>query len=155
MMLLSAAIVFIGIGVGYRLYGRKPPSSPEQPDVLETRWPNLFTLLKRKYYVDEAYDWAVVGLNAWWAKACDWMDRWVWSGVVQLISLAAIGLAWVDRLFDELVINGGFDQICRRLKIGGQTTSRLQNGQVQRYLRIIGIGMALLTLALIWGCRSS
>ncbi|HVV70029.1 MAG TPA: NADH-quinone oxidoreductase subunit L [Verrucomicrobiae bacterium] len=155
MMLLSAAIVFIGIGVGYRLYGRKPPSSPEQQDVLETRWPNLFTLLKRKYYVDEAYDWAVVGLNAWWAKACDWMDRWVWSGAVQLISVAALGLAWVDRFFDELVINGGFDQICRRLKISGQTTSRLQNGQVQRYLRIIGIGMALLTLALIWGCRSS
>lgn len=155
MMLVSTAIVLIGIGLGYRLYGRKPISSPEQKDVLETLWPNVFNLLKRKYYVDEAYEWAVVGLNAWWSRACDWLDRWVWSGVVQLIGLAAIGLAWVDRLMDEFVINGGFDEVCQKLKFGGRWTSRLQDGQVQHYLRVIGLGMTVLILMLIWGCRSS
>jgi len=154
-MLLSTLIVCVGIGLGYRLYGRKPASTPEQPDVLERVWPNLFTLLRRKYYVDEAYEWAVVGLNLWWARTCDWLDRWVWDSAVQLVGFAALGLAWVDRFFDDFVINRGFDETCRRLRIGGGFASRLQDGQVQHYLRIIGIGMAVLTLILIWGCRNS
>src|SRR5271166_1868963 len=83
-MLVSTVVVFLGIGAGYWLYGRKPLEAQEM-DVLERRWPNLFTLLRRKYYVDEIYEWAFVGLNAWWAKACDWLDRWVWDGVVQAL----------------------------------------------------------------------
>ncbi len=155
MMLLSTAVVFLGIGLGYWLYGRRPPSSPSQLDVLERAWPNVYTLLSKKYFVDEAYEWTVVGFNAWWSKACDWLDRWVWNGVVQLAALAALGLAWVDRLFDEFVINLGFDRVCERLRLDGGWMSRLQDGRVQHYLRVIGIAMVVLTLILIWGCRAS
>jgi NADH-quinone oxidoreductase subunit L len=154
-MVVSTIVVFIGIGLGYRLYGRKPISSPDEVELIERTWPNLLTLLRRKYYVDEAYEWAVVGFNAWWARAIDWMDRWVWSSAIQLVVYGAMGLAWLDRLFDEFVINQGFDQVCERLRNGGGLMARLQDGQVQRYLRLIGIGMVVLTLILIWGCRAS
>jgi len=154
MMLLSTAVVFVGIGLGYWLYGGQPPSSDEHIDVLERVWPNLFTLLKRKYFVDETYEWAVVGFNAWWAKTCDWLDRWAWNGAVQLLAYVALGIAWVDQFFDEFVINLGFDASCERLRRGGGLMSRLQDGRVQNYLRVVGIGMAALTLLLIWGCRN-
>jgi NADH-quinone oxidoreductase subunit L len=151
---VSTGVVFLGLGLGWWLYGRRLVVAPTQPDVLDRLWPNVFTLLRHKYFVDEIYEWAFVGLNAWWAKACDWLDRWVWNGVVQLISFAVIGLAWLDRLFDEHVINTGFDKACKSLTGGGSLMSRLQNGRVQNYLRIIGIGLTVLVLFLVWGCQA-
>ena len=33
--------------------------------------------------------------------------------------------------------------------------SRLQNGRVQTYLRVIGVALVVLVLFLIWGCQRS
>jgi NADH-quinone oxidoreductase subunit L len=153
-VLLSTAVVFIGLGAGYWLYGRQPLSASEQPDAVERLWPNVFTLLRRKYFVDEAYEWAIVGLNAFWARTCDWLDRWIWDGLVQLFSYLALGFAWLDRSIDEFVINLGFDQACKGLSQGGKLMSLLQNGRVQHYLRLIGVALIALTLFLVWGCAS-
>ncbi len=155
LMLLSSAVGFVGIGVGYWLYGRTPIAGAEAVDGLEGLWPNVFALLRRKYFVDEIYQWAVVGLNAWWAKTCDWLDRRVWSGAVQLAAHAVLGLSWLARFFDEYVVNFGFDQGCERLSQGGGLMSRLQDGRVQHYLRLIAVGLTVLVLFLIWGCRAS
>ena len=153
-MLISTVIAALGIGLGYLLYGREPLLA-QQADVLERRWPNLFTLLRRKYYVDEAYEWVFVGFNAWFARACSWLDRWVWAGLVQLVAAVVVGLAWVDRVLDEQGVNRGFDETCRGISEGGGFLSSLQNGRVQSYLRALGLGMAVLVLLLIWGCRAS
>jgi proton-translocating NADH-quinone oxidoreductase chain L len=152
---VSTVIVFIGIGLGYWLYGRKSIASTEEADVLEKAQPEVFTLLQRKYFVDEAYEWAFVGLNRWWAKACDWLDTWVVNGLVLLCGYVIVGISWVNRVIDEYVVNPGFDEICRRVTGGGSLMSRLQDGRVQRYLRIIGISLAALVLVLIWGCKGS
>jgi NADH-quinone oxidoreductase subunit L len=155
LMLLSTVIVLLGLGVGWWLYGRREIARGEQTEPLEKAWPNLFALLRSKYFIDEAYDWAIVGLNREWAIAADWLDRMIWGGGVLVISYLVLGLAWVQRFFDEQAINRGFDAACSRLSGGGRLLSHLQNGQVQNYLRFIGIGLTVLVLALIWGCRVS
>jgi hypothetical protein len=94
-------------------------------------------------------------LNAWWAKACDWLDRRVWDGVVQGLAALVVGISWVDRVLDEQVVNRGFDETCRSISSGGGLFSRFQNGRVQNYLRTLGVGLAVLVLLLIWGCRAS
>jgi NADH-quinone oxidoreductase subunit L len=154
-MSLSALVAFAGLGLGYWLYGRKPIETSEQVDVLERLWPNLFALLRRKYYVDEVYDWVVVRANARWGELCDLLDRWLWNGAVQLLAYIVVGLSWINRVFDEYVVNLGFDEGCQGLTRGGGFLSRLQNGRAQNYLRIIGLGVGLLVLLLIWGCRAS
>ena len=154
LMGLSSLIVLVGIGVGYWLYGRKPLGGAGEVEVLERVWPDLFGLLRNKYFVDEVYEWAFVAFTVRWARFCDWLDEWVWRGLVELASYAVVGLSWADRLFDEYVVNLGFDGICRRLTQGGGLLSRLQNGRVQHYLRIMGVGLALLVLLLLWGCRA-
>jgi NADH-quinone oxidoreductase subunit L len=151
LMVLSAVIVLVGMGLGWWLYARKPLSVSEEP--LEKLQPDIFTLLRRKYFVDEAYELTLVRLNRWFAKACDFLDYWVWNGLVRVVSLVVIGLAWVDRIFDEKVIDGGFDQGCRGVSESGGLLSRLQNGRVQTYLRVLGIALTVLVLLLIWGCR--
>ena len=155
LMLLSSGVVFLGLGLGWWLYGRKPVSRVDEPDVLERLQPEVFALLKRKYFVDEIYEASVIRFNSRWARVCAWLDEQVWGGLVQLISLLVVGLAWLGRSLDEFVVNSGFDEGCRRLTKGGALMSRLQCGQVQRYLRLLGLALTVLVLLLIWGCRAS
>jgi NADH-quinone oxidoreductase subunit L len=142
------------MGLGWWLYGPRPATNSDGPDVLEQMRPDIFALLRRKYFVDEVYEASVIRLNAWWARTCDWLDNWVWNGAVQLVSHAVVGFSWLNRLFDEYVVNLGFDRGCRGLTEGGSLISRLQNGRVQSYLRMIGVGLAVLALLLIWGCHA-
>jgi hypothetical protein len=74
---------------------------------------------------------------------------------VLAFSYAVLGLAWVDRVMDEFVVNPGFDAGCKTLSIGGTILSWFQNGRVQRYLRVIGVALAAAVLFLIWGCKPS
>src|ERR1043165_4387829 len=52
-MLFSIGLVVAGISLGWVLYGRRPISSPEQPDVLETWNADFFTLLRQRFLIDE------------------------------------------------------------------------------------------------------
>ena len=155
LMILSSAVVFAGIGLGYWFYGRKPLQQSEQPDPLERLQPDIFTLFRRKYYIDEVYQHTIIAFNAWFARACDALDFWVWNGLVQLAAFAVVGLSWVNHFFDAFVVNGGFDEGCKGVSAGGGLLSRLQNGRVQNYLRVIGLALAALALLLIWGWRPS
>jgi hypothetical protein len=73
---------------------------------------------------------------------------------VHLVSYAFLGLAWLNRVIDEQVVNRSFDGGCRGTGEGGRLMSRLQDGRVQHYLRIIGIGLVVLVLLSIWGCTA-
>jgi NADH-quinone oxidoreductase subunit L len=151
LMVFSSVIVLAGIGLGWWLYGRKPIENAEAPDVLEKLPADLFTMWRNKYWIDEIYEKSVIAFNAWSARACDFLDRWVWNGAVQLVSYVVLGLSWLNRAIDEFVINPGFDRICTGLRRDGAWLSLFQNGKVQRYLSAIGIALVLLVLFLIWG----
>ena len=155
LMALSSVVVLSGMGLGWWLYGRKPQTDPGALDVLERARPDIYALLRRKYFVDEVYDATVIRFNSWWARSCDWWDAWVWNGAVQLVSYAVVGLSWLNRVFDEYVVNLGFDRGCRGLTEGGGLMSRLQGGGVQGYLRVIGVALGVLVLLLLWGCHAS
>jgi NADH-quinone oxidoreductase subunit L len=154
LMGLSSVIVLGGLWLGWFLYGRRGVEDAEQPDGLERFQPDIFALLRRKYFVDEIYEGSVIRFNAWLARVCDWLDYWVVNGVVQLLSFLVIGLAWLDRAIDEYIVNSGFDAGCRRLTGGGTLMSRLQGGRVQSYLRYLGVALAVLVLFLIWEGRA-
>jgi NADH-quinone oxidoreductase subunit L len=154
LMALSSVVVFSGLGLGWWLYRWLPIRSGDQPDALEQFQPEVFALLSRKYFVDEIYEASVIRFNGWAARACDWLDYWVWNGVVQSLSLVVVGFAWLNRFLDEYVVNPGFDESWRRLTKGGTLLSRLQGGRIQTYLRLVGVALTVLVLLLIWGCRA-
>ena len=154
----SSLIALAGIRLAWGFYGNRDLGD-ESEDILERVRPDfvrdLFVLFKNKFYVDEFYEATVIRFNAWWARFCDALDYWVWNGFVMLAGYAVLGLSWVTRFFDENVINRGFDEGCHDVGLGGKLLSRLQNGQVQSYLRIIGVAFAVLLLLLMWGCHAS
>ena len=141
--------------------GNRIIGAADEPDALARMGRDTFFLkdvfvwLQNKFYVDEFYEATVIRFNAWWARVCEALDYWVWNGIVLLAGYAVLGLSWVNRFFDENVINRGFDEGCREVRRGGGLLSRLQNGQVQSYLRVIGVALAALLLLLMWGCQAS
>jgi NADH-quinone oxidoreductase subunit L len=155
LLITSAVIVFLGLGAGWWFYGRKPMARADETDPLEKLRPDIFGVLRNKYYVDELYEITAIAFNAWAAKASDFCDRYLWGGAVKLVSLATIALAWLDRMFDEWIINLGFDKVCGGVRRDGFWLARLQNGQVQRYLGILGLSVAVLVLLLIWGIKAT
>jgi NADH-quinone oxidoreductase subunit L len=152
-MLSSTIIVFLGLGLGWWFYGRKPLESTDASDALERLQPQIFNVLRNGFFVDKLYEATVIRFNAWCARVCDWLDRWIWGGAVQLLTYLVLGLSMLDRSLDVFVVNPGFDQGCRSVVRSGQILSRLQNGRTQSYLRIVGIAFAVLVLFLILGKR--
>lgn len=151
-MVLSTALVAVGVAVGWWLYGRRRVTA-EEPDALEGLQPETFTLLRQKFFVDEAYGKTVVRLNAGLSRASDWLDTFIWGGIVATLACAMIGIAWLNRFFDEYVVNLGFDKSCGSVRWSARLLSFFQNGQVQRYLRVIALAVAIFAIIFIWGCQ--
>jgi NADH-quinone oxidoreductase subunit L len=145
-MLLSVLAVALGVSASWRLYSRGKAGT----DAVERLFPRLFRALQGRLYVDEFYAATVFRLNAAVAVLSDWADRFVWSSVVELAAWLAKGLAWLSRTLDESGINSGFDAGCVETRGAGGFASRLQNGQTQRYLRILGAGVVVLVVAIVW-----
>jgi NADH-quinone oxidoreductase subunit L len=154
LMLISTLVVACGIGAAAFIYAKVARKAADGRDPLERAQPAFFRLLRKKFYIDEIYDFTVIRLNAFIAALSDWVDYVVWNGLVQLTSLTTLGLSHLMRVIDQYIVNLGFDRGCGGFRSGASGFSRLQNGQVQSYLRVIGIALAVLVLILLWGCRS-
>ncbi|HEY0308671.1 MAG TPA: NADH-quinone oxidoreductase subunit L [Acidobacteriaceae bacterium] len=152
-MLSSSLIVFAGLGLGWWFYGRKPIVSEAAPDAVGKMQPQVFSVLAHAFYVDALYHATVVRLNAWFGRAGAWLDRWIWNGAVQTVKYAFLGLAHVDDFVDTRVVNGGFDEGCESVTVGGHILSLLQGGRVQSYMRMIGFALIVLTGFLVWSAR--
>jgi NADH-quinone oxidoreductase subunit L len=151
LMVLSTLVVGAGMGLGWAFYGRKPYRQPTDLDSLEHWQPTLFGLLRQRLFFDEGYDRTVGRWNEMSSKACAWLDHYVWENVVQAVAHLTVGLSWVSRLWDDYVVNGGFDAGCEGLRAAGHKMSGWQDGQVQHYLRAVALALALLLLLLAWG----
>ena len=76
----------------------------------------------------------------------------IWSGAVNAVAGLTGLCATINRSLDEFGVNAGFDFGCEGLRGAGGFLAWVQNGSIQRYLRIVGLAVCLLLLVLIWGC---
>jgi NADH-quinone oxidoreductase subunit L len=134
------------------IYGLVQPDTGQKNDVLESFYPAVFRVLRDRFYVDELYEATVVRANAGFCRFCHWLDSVVLDTLVLIVSYCVIGLSWMNRIIDEYIVNLGFDGACQRLRKGGGFLSRLQDGQVQNYLRVLALALTVLLLLLTWGC---
>jgi NADH-quinone oxidoreductase subunit L len=154
LMMASSAIVFTGLILGWFCYGKRPRKTAAEKDVLEIAQPAIFKLLQNKYYVDEFYEATVIRFNAFAARFCNFLDRWIFGGAVVIVSYLTLVIAWIYRLMDEYLVNLGFDAGCQSIRLGGRGLSKMHTGRVQTYLRIIGVALVGLILFLIWGRKA-
>ena len=68
-MLSSSLLVFLGLGLGWWFYGRKPIARADAPDASGNLQPHVFTILGHNFYVDAFYGATIVRLNTWLVAA--------------------------------------------------------------------------------------
>ena len=151
LMVLSIVLVFIGLGVGWALYGRRLRRDAFAADPLAQAAPGVFKALAAKLGFDELYAATFGRLNQAIAGLADAMDRWVWGGLVSALAWMGIALGTFDRELDETALNGGFDATSEKLRGVGNAYSRAQTGEAHGYLRTLAIAFVVLALALLLG----
>jgi NADH-quinone oxidoreductase subunit L len=153
LMLLPTFLVAAAIVLSGWIYRKHATASAHERDPLETAQPAVFALLRHKFFVDEFYNATVVRLTVAFAAFSDWLDRNVWDGLVRTASWLTLTLARLNRSVDETVVNGSFDAGTETVRDSGKWVSLLQNGQTQRYLRVIGLAFCGLLILLLWGSQ--
>jgi len=152
LMLISTCLVLLGMGFGWKLYAGKIKQANE-PDPLQQLQPRIFSVLSHAFYIDRIYAVTFVRLNTVFAHLSAWFDRWIFNGVVQIVSKIVFGAAHVDNFIDKYAVNAGFDGGCETVSYSARTLSLLQNGRIQSYLRTIGLALIALAILMFWGAK--
>jgi NADH-quinone oxidoreductase subunit L len=145
MVFLSLVLVAAGFALGWLLY-----RNVDQTDPLDRAQPALFRILENRFWLDELYDRTVIALARFAARVANWMDRYVWDGLVRLSGAAGQLLGVVTRDFDENAINAGADSLTNQTRGFGRIMSAWHSGQIQTYLGAIALGMLALFLVYAW-----
>ncbi len=121
---ISTVLALLGIGLAYLMYIKGVIS----PEAMGTRLKPIYTLIFRKYYVDELYEDQIVrkGFYKYIANAFKWFDE-------HFVDNANVHLSnWVIRI--------------------GKSGALVQNGQTQTYAvgMVIGV-VAVVAAFLLWG----
>ena len=145
MILVSLALVGAGIAVGVWFYRRAGETDP-----LQQAQPAIFRFLENKMWIDQIYDSTVIAISAACARLSDWMDRYVWDGLVRGVGAIGQLVARFTTGADERVINAGVDESTVGVQGLGRLMSRRHSGQIQTYLGAIALGMLALVLLYAW-----
>jgi len=122
LILISVAVSLCGIFIAYVFYLR----SPKTPHRLVARFPAVYKLLYRKYYVDEIYN--AVFVNP---------------------MLKASGVVYEN--FDLKVIDGTINGTAGAAGFSGRALAYLQSGEVKDYALAILLGVVIFLGFLVFG----
>jgi NADH-quinone oxidoreductase subunit L len=139
---LSVLIAGIGIFVAYRFY----VVNPEIPDRVANRFQGLYTLLNRKYYVDELYDALFVNRAQNLGNACFFIDSKFVDGAVNGTAATTRGTATASRIFDKYVVDGLVNLVGWINMAFNRIATALQTGLVQRYALGAVLGIVVFIL---------
>lgn len=142
---LSLALVTVGVTASWLVY-RFPSGDSRAPDPLERRLGKAWGFLGTGMGFDAAYDRYIIANLARLGALAERVER---SFFVPLMALAEGVIKWFGRgtgRLDQGAINRGFDGACGEMKERALSVSAAQAGRPQGYLRMIGLGAALLLL---------
>jgi NADH-quinone oxidoreductase subunit L len=117
-----------------------------QEDPLRGPLGRIFSLLQRKYYIDELYTRVFIRPAVWVAETLvyRWMDKKIIDGVLHSIGYLSL---WLGRslrnTIDKPLISDSGDALANGTRGFGISLRRIQTGRVQQYM-VISILVALL-----------
>jgi NADH-quinone oxidoreductase subunit L len=138
---LAVGLALVGIAAGTVLYRRYRERDPT------TRLGPIFTVLERKYYLDDVYLRGVVRpIQYPIARFVNWTNAYVLDGIVN-------GFAWLTRKLgvgtdavDRRLVDGAVNRVAIGAGWTGGLLRYVQSGNVQRYAVILFAGVAILAV---------
>ncbi len=144
--LISMTLALSGMVLAWLVYGWKPLKAG-QPDPLKRWLGPVYTLLENKYYFDEFYFLVVVRPALWLARFFARFDRGVIDRIVNGVAAFGRWLAvTLRRWFDEFIIDAAVNGAGLVTQWTGSVVRLIQTGQVQTYLLILLLSVAVLLL---------
>ncbi|HHB89834.1 MAG TPA: NADH-quinone oxidoreductase subunit L [Anaerolineae bacterium] len=144
--LISMVLALSGIVLAWLVYGWKPLKAG-QPDPLKRWLGPVYTVLEKKYYFDELYHLIAVRPTLWLASFFARFDRGVIDRIVNWVGAFGRWLAAALRKwFDERFIDGVVNIVGMATTWTGAAVRLIQTGQVQTYLLILLLSVAVLLL---------
>ncbi len=142
MMGLSTAAALAGIGLAWVMYKR---------NLSEERFGRtlfyFFNIAKRRFFLDELYQFLIVRPIMRLAAASAWFDIKVLDGAVNSVGPLAVHGGYRAAQFDSVVINNVYDSGINIIKtIGEATRRRVNTGLIPRYLAYILAGFVVLAV---------
>jgi NADH-quinone oxidoreductase subunit L len=144
-LFVSLGLVAAGIALGFAIYRRAAKADP-----LELAQPALFRFLENRMWLDELYTRTVVAFSQMAARLSDWMDRNVWDGLVRTFGGMGQVFGSFTTNFDERGINAGVDEATTGTRGLGRVMSAWHSGQIQTYLRAVGVSVLVLLVLYAW-----
>ena len=140
LMAIAVCVAVLGIFFAWKIY--RTYRSPEQEAGLFGQ--KLHRIIYNKYFVDEFYFAYVVRPFLWLSKACALFDKYVIDGVVNLSAEATKILSWIDGAIDKVFVDGTVNLMAQGTIALGQRVRKVQTGQIQFYVTVIGVGIICL-----------
>jgi NADH-quinone oxidoreductase subunit L len=147
LMVVSVGIALAGIWLARWMYTQRT----EMPEALAQRFPRLYQLVYRKYYVDELYDALFVNRCKDLASSFGAFDRTVIDG------FGVDGSAWLTRFssrvsiwWDTWIVDGLVNLSARIVWLFSFPARLIQTGQVQSYALLIVLGVLLSFGYFVW-----
>jgi NADH-quinone oxidoreductase subunit L len=139
MMCVSVLIALIGIGLGYFFYIK----NTNMPLLMQFKFPKLHKALLNKWYVDEIYNFAIVGGTKQFALLLCWIDAHIVDGIVNGSAFLTRGLSSGSILFDGSIVDGAVNLAGNIVDTAGRMLKKIQTGYVQNYGLAMAIGLVL------------
>jgi len=152
MVLISVITVSVGMGCAWILYkgGNAIIQSSTKDPLEECIGSKRYSFLQQAMSIDKFYNATIIRLNYAIGKFSDWVDRAIWERLVGLVRIFSLCFAWLSRFADDWIINGGFNLTAIINRLIGKNFSKIQDGQLQHYLRILAVAIAVLIIIVTW-----
>ena len=141
-LLISLVVALGGLGLGWWVYRKGLPEGEIDP--LRKWLGPVWWAMHRKFWVDEFYGITIVPFTRGLARFSYWVDDlWIIDPIVNAIGKVTIRIAKWSGSFDQYVVDGlvnGFGWVSS--KTGG-ILRNAQNGQVQVYLMVMVVSIAI------------
>ena len=141
LMAVSVLIALAGIWLARVIYLQREGLA----DRLAAKWGPLYTLLHRKYYMDEIYDALFVQRTKDLATALGMFDRGVIDGVgVNGSGALTLAICRISMWWDTWIVDGLVGLTGTLVRLGSYPARFVQTGRLQSYALVIVLGVLLL-----------
>ncbi len=140
LMAAAVAAAAAAIAAAYVIYvkGRGEPARR-----FAGRFPALYRIVHRKYFVDEAYGKVFVGGVLALGRIADWFDRRVVDGLVDGAAALARRVSRLAIVFDEGAVDGAVNGVGKVHLAASSALRRLQTGHIYNYALAVVLGVVL------------
>jgi NADH:ubiquinone oxidoreductase subunit 5 (subunit L)/multisubunit Na+/H+ antiporter MnhA subunit len=140
-------VVFLGLGVGWYLYGRDRDTQEERD---RFSIPVLWPLFENLYYIDDFYMVGIVRPTMGpLSRAILWVDMTIVDGVVNALGAGALTVATGVRSVDEHVVDGVYNATAASTGGSGTFLRRTFTGRVQQYAAFSFVGVIVIAVLFI------